>query len=54
MIEIFEIETKFLDFWIFSIAHGELMIETVLFRYRNSLAYMDARKMKSGMNIVTN
>ena len=49
IVEIFEIEAIFLDFSIFSIAHGKLMIETVSFRGCTSLVYIDARKMKSGM-----
>ena len=45
-----EIKTVFLDFWIFSIAHGELMIETVLLQLWTLLVTrMDAMKMLSGM-----
>ena len=49
IIEIFEIETIFLDFLTFAITHGELLIETLLFRDPNSLVYMEVREMKLGM-----
>ena len=47
---LFEIKTVFLDFWIFSIANGELMIETVFGVTVTLLfTFMDARKIKSWM-----